>query len=139
MTTKSRYQTSRGGGWDDEAVSSFLARCWEVPSNRHNLGFRCARTERARLFRVFRGGCWYSDDATSLAARARRRVAPSIRYGSLGFRCVREGQTRFAQTSQVLRGNSWCGDAANCHAAYRNNLDPDGACDVLGIRCARNG
>jgi formylglycine-generating enzyme required for sulfatase activity len=54
-----------------------------------NLGFRCARTKRARLFRVFRGGCWSRDDATYLAARARVRNAPSGRCYDLGFRCAR--------------------------------------------------
>jgi formylglycine-generating enzyme required for sulfatase activity len=70
--------------------------------------------------------------------RARRRIAPSCRYYAIGFRCVREEQTNFTQTSQVLRGNSWCGDAANCRAANRYGIDPDDAVGYLGFRCARS-
>ena len=38
-------------------------------------------------FRVFRGGCWFSD-AQHCRCASRRRAAPGFRYRYLGFRLV---------------------------------------------------
>jgi formylglycine-generating enzyme required for sulfatase activity len=88
MTANSRYQTSRGSR-DDEATSPLVARSWEAPSYRNNLGFRCAWTQSTHLYRVTRGGGWSFVDAAAPAARARFRDAPSYHDHYLGFRCVR--------------------------------------------------
>lgn len=39
--------------------------------------------------RVYRGGCFYGDDVRYLRAALRYRLAPSVAYHALGFRCAR--------------------------------------------------
>lgn len=81
----------RGGGWGiDAAYCRAAYRANVDPNNVYgSFGFRCARAQSTRLYRVYRGGGWLGDVATSLAARARCRGAPSARISYLGFRCAR--------------------------------------------------
>lgn len=85
-------------------------------------------------FRATRGGGWFDDDAASLAARARFKVAQSEQYGALGFRCVR---VEFSSSGRVRRGGGRSYGAASCRAAYRFVYGPDNRVFVIGLRCVR--
>ena len=80
--------------------------------------------------RVYRGGSWYHVDASALAARARGRNAPSVRYYSLGFRCVHKST---AETSRTYKG----GGRIRSSPSYRNLLNPYYNLGVLRFRTAR--
>lgn len=79
--------------------------------------------------RVRRGGSWYIGGATSLAARARRRHAPSLRGYNLGFRCAR---AKSAISRRVVRGGRW-----RTIALYRLNFDPGYYNGDLSLRIVR--
>ncbi len=59
-------------------------------------------------------------------ATLRRRQNPVVPRGAA---IVRAG-------ARVLRGGSWNNNANNCHAANRNNNDPDNRNDNVGLRLA---
>jgi formylglycine-generating enzyme required for sulfatase activity len=94
-------------------------------------------------YRVYRGGEWFDDGASNLAARARYKNNPINRESGLAWRCVRARRASFTQkdsnqAGRVSRGGSWLSDAAYCRAARRYNNVPGYAGVNLGFRCARN-
>lgn len=82
-------------------------------------------------YQVGRGGSWYDDDATNLAARVRFGGAPSSRSSGNGFRCTR---MKSANSRHVIRGGRWYFGTVDCIAVYRG----DGVLGFkLGFRAVR--
>ena len=79
-------------------------------------------------YRVYRGGCWFDDVATILAARVRYGRAPSLRGLNLGFRCARVAvSTQLLSYSRPLH-RDWPG--IKFHFGTRSRPK-----NHLGLRC----
>tara|TARA_R110002110_G_scaffold379389_1_gene589904 strand:- start:138 stop:434 length:297 start_codon:yes stop_codon:yes gene_type:complete len=84
---------------------------------------------------VIRGGGWLSSAGICRSAYC-DWDSPSIRYGSLGFRVVKEKKVEY----RVYRGGSWYSTADNCRSAARYWRSPSdrslrqGYGSLLGFR-----
>ncbi len=85
-------------------------------------------------YRVFRSGSWNNDGATSLAARARFRYAPSLRLIGLGFRCARWSEVSFCR---VLQGGGSGIRSMRWRAVSRGHGVPGIRNYDIVLRCTR--